>query len=141
MIEPDPDLFDLLNEIAVDGLPALSRQAQDAAFLPDGREDDTAERLVSDERSRDEQLDRASEYVVSTLEREIAATEKLGELTEKLQLKGVSVVRTTSVDGRPIAREEDLLSPARTKALRKLLDAWRSAEGQLRQAWNSPDGD
>lgn len=139
MIVPDPDLLDLLDGLAAAGVPGLARAARDAAFLSDDEDDAEEDSLFSGVRDREEQLQRASRFVMSTIDREIAITERLQNLSRELELERVTVIRRNPESRQAEAAEEDLLQKERIVALRGFASAWAAAEGEIRQSWEAPD--
>lgn len=133
----DPNIGALLEALSSAGLTDLARSAESRATVVDPL--DEGDGTFREERpiSRVEQLDLANKVVLSRIERELSATDRLRDLMSQLRLEGISV---TPAPGEPEGPTDELMAPERRDALAQLRNLWINGVEELRRGWEAQDG-
>jgi hypothetical protein len=133
----DPDINVLLEALSSAGLTDLARSAASRATAIDLPEE--GDGTVREDRPTDrlEQLDLANKAVVSRLEREMSATDRLRGLMPQFGLDSILVTpATVEREG----RADDLMAQERRDALAQLQNVWTEGVRELRRDWEAQDG-
>jgi len=134
----DPDLGALLEALSSAGLTDLARSAGSRATVVDSLDEGDGTSREERPISRVEQLDLANKVVLSRLERELSATDRLRDLMPQLELEGISVTPTAGEREGPT---DDLMAPERRDALTQLRNLWIESVEELRRGWEAQDGE
>lgn len=134
----DPDLGALLEALSSAGLTDLARSAGSRATVVDSLDERDGTSREERPISRVEQLDLANKVVLSRLERELSATDRLRDLMPQLELEGISVTPTAGEREGPT---DDLMAPERRDALTQLRNLWIEGVEELRRGWEAQDGE
>ena len=134
----DPDVGALLEALSSAGLTDLARSAGSRATVVDPPDESDGTFRERRSLSRVEQLDLANKVVLSRLERELSATDRLRDLMPQLKLEGISITPATGEPERPT---DYLMAPERRNALAQLRNLWIEGVEELRRGWEAQDGE